>query len=144
MTDLQREQIRALRGEGRSYREIAGFTGISKETVKTFCRRNAISAVTASEETTHNDPMHRIADNGINTFCKHCEKPLIKIRNTKKFCSDACRLAHHKANRTPTAVCSHCGALYNNRGSTARKYCSFDCYIASRFPYGDTNKEAAL
>lgn len=43
MTYNQREQIKKLRAAGTGYGEIAQAPGISANTVKSFCRRNAIT-----------------------------------------------------------------------------------------------------
>lgn len=43
MTYNQREQIKRLRAAGNGYGEIAQTPGISANTVKSFCRRNAIT-----------------------------------------------------------------------------------------------------
>ena len=129
MTVPQKEQIVALRGQGLSYLEIADRVGISKNTIKTFCRRNAIDAVIASEETKHND---------FYDHCPQCGSQLQKTRSTKKFCSSACRLAYHKAHRPPSTVCVHCGIKFNDNGNRKRKYCSVKCCTASRFPVSNT------
>lgn len=138
MTVLQKEQIKALRGQGLSYKEIADKVGVSKDTVKTFCRRNAIKAVTASEETKNKDCKENI------DLCLQCGQPFTKTRNTKKFCSDACRLAYHKANRKPSAVCAHCGKKFDNNGNKKRKFCSTACYTADRFPEAASEKAVAV
>lgn len=135
MTVLQKEQIKALRGQGLSYLEIADKVGIPKNTVKTFCRRNAIESVTASEETKNKDCQDQ---------CLQCGQHLNKARNTKKFCSDACRLAYHKANRKPSAVCTHCGVIFDNKGNKKRKFCSTACYIADRFPEAPSKKAVVV
>lgn len=135
MTVLQKEQITALRRQGLSYKEIADKVKVSKDTVKSFCRRNAIEAVNASEETKHT----------ANTeHCIYCREPLNKTRSTKKFCSDSCRLAWHKANRPPTAVCARCGGKFDNNGNRSRKYCSTACYVAVRFPFRESEKGVAI
>lgn len=125
MTVLQKSQISALRERGLSYLEIAEKVGVPKNTVKTFCRRSAITAVNASDafnESINNDK------------CLHCQTPLTKARSTKKFCTDKCRLAWNKANRKPSAVCACCGEKFDNNGNALRKYCSNACYISHRFP----------
>jgi len=125
MTVPQKERIKALRGQGLSYQEIAGKVGVSRNTVKTYCHRNALEAVTASEETKQKE---------IKDQCAHCGQALQKTRSTKKFCSDACRMAYHKANRPHDAICAHCGGRFNDIGNRKRKYCSIKCCTASRFP----------
>ena len=135
MTVLQKGQIWALRGQGLSYLEIADNVGVSRNTIKTFCRRNAIEAVAASEETKQKD---------IKDQCQHCGQSLQRARSTKKFCSDACRMAHHKANRLPTAVCVHCGRAFNDNGNRKRKYCSVKCCTDARFPIRCTGEGVAV
>jgi len=135
MTVLQKEQIAALRRQGLSYKEVSDKVGVSKNTVKSFCRRNAIEAVNASEETKHTANKEH---------CIHCGEPLTKTRSTKKFCSNACRLAWHKANRQPTAICSCCGEKFDNNGNSSRKYCSNACYVTARFPFREAEKEVTI
>jgi DNA-binding NarL/FixJ family response regulator len=71
MLNEQRQTIEDLRLLGRSFAEIAAQTGVSVNTVKSYCRR--ISAKT--------------------DFCKHCGKPLKYTDGKKKkqFCDDKCR-----------------------------------------------------
>ena len=40
MTDLQKEEIKAMRLRGIGYVKIGEFLGISDNTVRSFCRRN--------------------------------------------------------------------------------------------------------
>lgn len=126
MTNEQRECITAMRQQGRGYTEIATELSISKNTVKSFCRRNALKNV--SEKDTprcRNCGVHmNIADK-----CK-----------TQQFCSDRCRVLWWKArNRKvyPKPVyqlaCQNCGTVFQSVGNLRRKYCSHDCYISARF-----------
>ena len=48
MTNEQKARITTLRHDGIGYATIAAMLGISKETVKSFCRRNALTGNTAS------------------------------------------------------------------------------------------------
>ena len=43
MTDQQKQEIIALRGQNLGYKRIADRLGISVNTVKTFCQRNSLS-----------------------------------------------------------------------------------------------------
>lgn len=45
MLEVQKENIRYLRGEGLGYGAIAARLGISENTVKSFCRRNGLSGI---------------------------------------------------------------------------------------------------
>ena len=50
MTNEQRMIVSALRAQGIGYGAIARKVGISENTVKSFCRRNAQKAVTAQPD----------------------------------------------------------------------------------------------
>lgn len=43
MNDMQKAQIRELRLQGFGYRKIAKETGMSENTVKSYCRRHPLS-----------------------------------------------------------------------------------------------------
>ena len=77
----------ALRQAGRSYAEIAGELGISKNTVKTFCRRNGLTVEA------ENVPVTETSDQLEGRLCPTCGKQVIQTqgRKEKKFCSDTCR-----------------------------------------------------
>lgn len=49
MTNNQKAQIKKLRAAGNGYGKIAQTLGISLNTVKSFCRRNAITEMSAKE-----------------------------------------------------------------------------------------------
>ena len=125
MTDLQREQIKAMRLQGISYVKSGETLGISDNTVRSFCRRNGLG------------------DTAKNTVaCKQCGK-LIKIvpkQKPRKFCSDACRTAWWNSHQDCVVrkavyayTCAHCGKPFTAYGNKGRKYCSHECYIADRF-----------
>ena len=126
MTDLQIEQIRAMRLQGVGYTKISQALGISDNTVRSFCRRNGLAGE-ASMNT---------------TCCKQCGKPIriVPKQKPRKFCSDACRTAWW--NSHPEAVdrkavyhftCAACGKDFTAYGNAHRKYCGHACYIAARF-----------
>lgn len=80
MTNEQRMIVSALRAQGMGYGAIARKVGISENTVKSFCRRNAQKEdkpVTGADE-------HQ---------CLCCGTPVAQNagRKEKKFCSDKCR-----------------------------------------------------
>ena len=129
MTNEQRMIVSALRAHGMGYGTIARKVGISENTVKSFCRRNAQKEdkpVTGADE-------HR---------CLCCGAPVAQNagRKEKKFCSDKCRNkwwnAHlDKVDRRAIReiTCAGCGKTFSVYGQAARKYCSHDCYIRHRF-----------
>lgn len=125
MTIKQKQQITAMRRSGVSYVKIATDLSISVGTVKSFCRRNNLGAVS--------EPAGGV--------CAHCGVPLVHTAKAKKkrFCSNQCRLAWW--NTHPGAVnrkafyqftCGICGAAFESYGDKNRKYCSRICYGLSR------------
>ena len=129
MTNEQRMIVSALRAQGMGYGAIARKVGISENTVKSFCRRNAQKEVTGADE-------HQ---------CLCCGAPVAQNtgRKEKKFCSDKCRNkwwnAHlDKVDRRVIreVICANCGRTFSVYGRTERKYCSHACYIQHRFGGG--------
>ena len=129
MTDAQKTQIAELRLQGNGYKKIAQLTGISVDTVKSYCRRNPIQVAEPKAE-----------NHGCSCLC--CGSPISQIarQKPKKFCSDRCRnkwwnahldLVKRKANYDFT--CQHCGRQFSAYGNKNRKYCSHSCYIEDRF-----------
>ena len=47
MTNEQRERITALRHQGQGYATIANAVGLSKDSVKAFCRNHGLAGVKA-------------------------------------------------------------------------------------------------
>ncbi len=136
MTPGEKSRLAAMRKAGRSYTEIAAELGISKNTVKTFCRRNGLTPETESI------PVEITPAPTTERLCPHCGKPVIQPqgRKEKKFCSDTCRnrwwnshmdLANRKAIYAYT--CPACGTAFTAYGNNHRKYCCHECYIADRF-----------
>ena len=133
MTDYQKSQIATLRGQGYGYKKIGQITGLSVNTIKTYCKRNDLRGNTAQ------------VTRGIEKVCKCCGEPLTQIagRKPKIFCSDACRakwwnthadqMNHRNGHQV---VCGYCGQTFAVNKSSTRKYCSHTCYIADRFHGG--------
>jgi len=139
MTDMQKQAIKAMREEGKSYIKIATSLNISENTVKSYCKRNNLGGRLKSNTASNDDSP---------SYCKQCNKPLVQKQGTKtrKFCSPSCRSlwwAAHPEKMNQKAVyhfkCAYCGSHFSAYGNKGRKYCSHDCYVASRF-----RKEAAL
>jgi endogenous inhibitor of DNA gyrase (YacG/DUF329 family) len=145
MTDTQKQRIREMRGEGKSYIKIAASLNIPENTVKSYCKRNNLGGRLKSNATDNVDSP---------AYCKQCDKPLIQTRGikTRKFCSPSCRSSWWKDNRdrlNRKAVyqlkCVHCGGDFESYGNKERKYCSHACYVADRFdPSRAGRKGAAL
>ena len=87
MTNEQREKIQELRGHGYGYATIAGAVGLSKDSVKAFCRKNNLGGVVA-ETNARIDLTCGV--------CLNCGKQLQQAPGRKKikFCSAAVQLNH--------------------------------------------------
>lgn len=134
MTNEQRIIVSSLRAQGMGYGAIARKVGISENTVKSFCRRNAQKAGTAQPDAQNRE--HR---------CLCCGAPVIQHsgRKEKKFCSDRCRNKWWNAHLDQVdrraireVTCANCGKTFSVYGRAERKYCSHACYIQHRFGGG--------
>ncbi len=126
MTELEKAAIREYRKQGLGYKKIAMKTGVSLNTVKSFCKR--ISSMKMKAEAPK--------------VCHQCRRPITqtKGRKTKKFCSDKCRMEwwnKHPELVKRTAVyeftCQACGKEFTAYGDAHRKYCSRECYLIGRY-----------
>lgn len=138
MNIQQKTEIASLRSQGYGYTKIAQALGLSKNTVKSYCKRNSLS--TAALEGADDMPVL------MPSFCMECGKPVTQVpgRKEKKFCSDECR--HKWWNARPEKItrkavysytCAGCGKPFTAYGNSRRKYCCHSCYIADRFKGGD-------
>lgn len=134
MTDEQRRQIRQLRSDGCGYTTIAKKLAISRNTIRSFCRRNGLAGrpVDANEPPAGN-------------FCRQCQKELRQTPGQKRkiFCCRQCREewwhAHPDRIRQRaiyTFICAGCKKPFTAYGNAHRKYCSHECYIKTRFKGG--------
>lgn len=135
MTDEQKKQVTRLRQEGCGYTAIAKRLDISRDTVKSFCRRNGLNGNVAEGKTQAE----------MKAGCRQCGKTLVQLAGMKPrvFCSDQCRIKwwrEHpdqiKRRAVYTFSCACCGKVFTAYGNSKRKYCSHDCYIKDRFKGG--------
>lgn len=126
MTAKEIEKITRLQQDGYGYKRIAAVTGLSVNTVKSYCRRHPLAETKDTEQ------------DGI---CRFCGKKLVQTPHKRKrcFCSDACRMdwwnAHpEKVNRKAvyTFLCAYCGQPFESYGNEHRKFCSRRCFGLSR------------
>lgn len=134
MTNEQRMRITDMRNKGFGYTTIASAVGLSKDSVKAFCRSHDLTGVKAGNTTTE-----AVADS---TSCLHCGAPLINLPGAKrkKFCNRICRQAWWNAHPEEVKrkavyqyTCLSCGKPFTAYGNANRKYCSHACYIAYRY-----------
>ncbi len=133
MTSEQKSQVLSLRNFGHGYADIAAKLGISKDTIKSFCRRNGVAGIRAAKQAERQN------------CCPQCGKKLIQAEKQKprRFCSDQCRLAWWNAHpemvkqkAVYSYVCPTCGKPFTAYGNSRRKYCSHQCYVKARFQGG--------
>lgn len=138
MTDYERQQIYELRMKGLGYKAIGNILGLTRDSVRSFCKRNSLigngKVVSLNVEVMKEE----------NLLCLHCGK-LLKVKEKgrpRKYCSDECRRTWWKNNqdkktKKDTSIykytCLHCGKEFSVYGNKKRKFCSHDCYIKYRF-----------
>ncbi|PRR84514.1 sigma factor-like helix-turn-helix DNA-binding protein [Clostridium vincentii] len=144
MTENEKEKIKNMRIEGKSYSQISLLLGINENTVKTHCRRNNLGAKCIKPNT----------EKDVYISCKNCGKHLNQGTKgqPKKFCSDECRRSWWKANDSEhikkayyILSCTGCGNKFESYGNNNRKFCGHACYIKYRFKKeGDLNDTASI
>ena len=129
MTEEQKRKVSDLRRAGMGYTETARLAGVSRDAVRSFCRRNGLAGKAAEGQ----------AQEGC---CRECGKPLQQKEGVKRrvFCSRECREKwwhSHPGEIRQRAVysftCAGCGRQFDVYGDSRRKYCSHGCYVKSRF-----------
>lgn len=137
MTNEQRTRITSLRHQGYGYTAIANVVGLSKDSVKAYCRKHGLGGKVASTHT-----LLEVSPE----VCLCCGKQIVQRPKVKKrkFCSSDCRINWYKANpgclhlkAVYEYICPTCGKHFSAYGNNHRKYCSHACYIAGRFQSGD-------
>ena len=141
MTEEQKRKVTDLRRAGMGYTETARLVGVSRDAVRSFCRRNGLAGQAAQEKL--GDAQ---AQEG---SCRECGKPLQQTAGVKRrvFCSRECRKKWwhgHPEKIKQRAVysftCAGCGKPFTAYGNSRRKYCSHECYIRNRFKGGDAGE----
>ena len=120
MTSNYMNDIRIMRLQGVTYKDIAVKIDIPLNTVKSFCHRNKI----------------------VIPLCKNSGTALIQTpkRRAKEFCDDRCRARWWRKNSGQmnkkayySFVCAACDKPFESYGNKNRKYCSRKCYFKGRY-----------
>ena len=121
MASFSTEKLLEMRGAGMTFSQIAAALGVSRNTVKSHCRRAGQPSAEAGQKS-----------------CVHCGQ-LFSIRGRRRFCSNTCRYAwnyQHRVLGADNAVsknCECCGKPFFSYPSSHRKFCSRHCYTAGRY-----------
>lgn len=147
MNNFQRDQIWLLRKQGFGYGAVAKAVGLSKSSVKKYCKRHP------ELKGYGNLPKLMIEERVRNgTHCPQCFQPML-IKSTgrpKIFCSDRCRVTCWRDHQQVPDVsntayqeltCQNCGRSFFAYANPKRKYCSHDCYVDYRFRKGGHNDQ---
>ena len=132
------DKIAQLRLKGLGYKAIAAKLGLSRDTVRHYCRKNNLAGYADAVKLNHGEML----DNGI--ICPNCSAVLKQPEHGKKkrFCSDKCRLEWWNKNyelhnfgseKVYSFICRGCGKKFTSYSNKSRKYCSHECYIKHRF-----------
>jgi endogenous inhibitor of DNA gyrase (YacG/DUF329 family) len=145
MTDYEKEKIRELRLKGIGYKGIAALLGLSRDSIRSFCKRNNLDGASCVVSLNIEEKIKK------NLLCVCCEKPIkqkYQGRN-RRFCSEECRRKWWRENQsernksedaTYKYTCLHCGKEFTVYGNKKRKYCSHNCYIKDRFWIGEDDE----
>lgn len=142
ITDIQQEKIIALRQRRVTYQEIGDTTGLTMDTVKSYCRRNNITApgkIKTAQRPVKPEPKKTGLPNL--TFCLNCNRLITQApkQKPKKFCCPKCRDVWWNKNRNlvsssrRVAHCAYCGGEFEKFDSSKQRYCGKQCYINHRF-----------
>ena len=136
MTECERQQIHDFRLKGVGYKAIAAVLGLSRDTVRGYCKRSGLDddskGGTPNAEEREPEPV-----------CDCCGQVIAKKdhRRNRRFCSDGCRQKwwadnYDARNKKPESIykysCLHCGKKFSAYGDKERKYCSPECYFKAR------------
>ncbi len=128
-----------MRINGYGYKSIAASTGLSRDSVRYFCKSKGI------DKNLNNKDF-------IKDGCLLCGKKIqqpIKGRK-KKFYTEVCRrqwwVEHaddleRREEATYKITCKKCGREFESYGNKNRKYCSHSCYIKDRFYESEVQHE---
>ncbi len=133
MTDELRQKIKSLRYQGLGYKQIANTTGLSRDTIRGYCKRNGLHGIAAGLKKEYHKVME---EEFIFILCLNCGKEINQnpIGPRKKYCSMACKREWEKIHKIKyTLTCEYCGKEFKSLGTRHRKYCDHNCYTRDRF-----------
>ena len=92
MNEIQKSKVRKMRLEGIGYKAIANSLDLPLGTVKSYCKRNALTGIGIVVALNNEVSVEK------GLICKQCGAKLKHISGKKRkvFCSDRCRKKHWK------------------------------------------------
>lgn len=144
MTNEQRKQIYLLRKSGLGYKAISKATGVSRDSVRSFCKTRGMDGYVGEKGV-----IRQKIKNG--ELCMYCAGEINKAATGRpaKFCCNECRRAYWKIHRsevkrsceaTYIMECKYCHETFESYGNKHRKYCCHEHYIYDRFGYFDISE----
>ena len=87
MTSDEKEKIRELRLKGMGYKGIANLLGLTRDSVRGFCKRNGLDGNSCAVALNYEVNIKR------NLLCVCCEKAIKQKHQgrSRRFCSNECR-----------------------------------------------------
>lgn len=131
MTKAKAEKIIELRKSGLGYQAIAKEIGVSRDSVRSFCKNHNIEPETIARD-----------DKRYQGCCPNCHKRLQKQKSgrPRKFCSKECQVAYWNtygkgAERATefTAKCKYCGREFSTYVNQNKKYCCHEHFVIDRY-----------
>ncbi len=114
------DRFESLRRAGISYARMEEILGVSRNTLKSYARRNPAEDAKAR------------------SACAFCGSKMFP-RGKQRFCSDTCRYAWNYSHRILDAhnairkKCPHCGETFFSYPSSHKIYCCRECYLSGRY-----------
>ncbi|NLI63961.1 MAG: RNA polymerase subunit sigma-24 [Bacteroidales bacterium] len=133
MNDEQRQRIKILRFQGLGYKQIAKETGLSRDSVRGYCKRNGLDGYGNELFEEYKKTIER---EFVNILCLNCGAELEqnKVGRKRKYCSKSCKNEWDNTHRKEYKfICEYCGREFKSLGTSKRKYCDNDCYTRDRF-----------
>ncbi len=138
MTAFDKKLIMDLRVRGVGYKTIADVLGLSRDSIRGYCKRNNLDG--DAELVGLNVEVQKY----LGLICTCCAKKLTQPSKgrARKFCSAECRRKWWQENPDKRAkkenmihqnTCPHCGQVFEVYGNKQQKFCSHNCYIKSRY-----------
>ena len=136
MANDKTNEIIKLREKGLGYKAIAVRVGMTRDAVRSLCKRRGLDGVGEAAKLNYGERR--------DTMCFYCGLPLVQPAGRgrrKRFCSDKCRKAWWVRNpicmkpgpQTVTKRCAGCGEFFMSFASQNKKYCSLECYKKTRY-----------